>query len=73
MTNNNKSAHPSMIIMKRELAAYFSSPIAYIVICINIILLSLAFFKGLFLGYNFFLYKSADMRIMFLFPRLVAF
>ena len=55
MTNNNKSAHPSIIIMKRELGAYFSSPIAYIVICINIILLSLAFFKGLFLGYNFFL------------------
>ena len=71
MTNNNKSAHPSIIIMKRELGAYFSSPIAYIVICINIILLSLAFFKGLFLGYNFFLYKSADMRILFLFQSIL--
>ena len=57
--------------MKRELGAYFSSPIAYIVICINIILLSLAFFKGLCLGYNFFLYKSADMRILFLFQSIL--
>lgn len=81
MTNSeNISAKPetqqtqhstTFIIMKRELASYFSSPIAYIIICINIILLSLTFFKGLFLGYNFFLYKSADMRIMFLFQSIL--
>lgn len=57
--------------MNRELGAYFSSPIAYIVICINVILLSLTFFKGLFLGYNFFLYKSADMRILFIFQAVL--
>lgn len=57
--------------MNRELGAYFSSPIAYIVICINVILLSLTFFKGLFLGYNFFLYKSADMRILFIFQTVL--
>ena len=64
---NNKSKNPTFVIMKRELGAYFSSPIAYIVICINAIILSLAFFKGLFLGYNFFLYKRADMRYLFTF------
>lgn len=60
-----------MIIMKRELGAYFSSPIAYIVICINSILLGLTFFKGLFLGYNFFLFKSADMRYLFIFQAIL--
>jgi ABC-type transport system involved in multi-copper enzyme maturation, permease component len=66
-----KKPNTAKIIMKRELSSYFSSPIAYIVICMNIIILSLAFFKGLFLGYNFFLYKSADMRILFLFQSIL--
>lgn len=66
-----KSPNTSAIIMKRELSSYFSSPIAYIVICMNIIILSLTFFKGLFLGYNFFLYRSADLRILFLFQSIL--
>lgn len=66
-----KSPNTSAIIMKRELSSYFSSPVAYIVICMNIIILSLAFFKGLFLGYNFFLYRSADLRILFLFQSIL--
>lgn len=68
---NVKTPNTSAIIMKRELSSYFSSPIAYIVICMNIIILSLTFFKGLFLGYNFFLYRSADMRILFLFQSIL--
>ncbi len=66
-----KKQNAAAIIMKREISSYFSSPIAYIVICMNIIILSLAFFKGLFLGYNFFLYKSADLRILFLFQSIL--
>ena len=69
--NSTKKTNIAAIIMKRELSSYFSSPIAYIVICMNIIILSLAFFKGLFLGYNFFLYKSADLRILFLFQSIL--
>lgn len=61
----------TLTIMRRELASYFTSPIAYMIIAINAILLSVTFFKGLFLGYNFFLYKSADMRIMFLFQAVL--
>ncbi len=71
MNENVKKPNIAAIIMKRELSSYFSSPIAYIVICMNIIILSLAFFKGLFLGYNFFLYKSADLRILFLFQSIL--
>lgn len=71
MNENVKKPNIAVTIMKRELSSYFSSPIAYIVICMNIIILSLAFFKGLFLGYNFFLYKSADLRILFLFQSIL--
>ena len=71
MNENLKKPNIAVTIMKRELSSYFSSPIAYIVICMNIIILSLAFFKGLFLGYNFFLYKSADLRILFLFQSIL--
>ena len=71
MNENVKKPNIAAIIMKWELSSYFSSPIAYIVICMNIIILSLAFFKGLFLGYNFFLYKSADLRILFLFQSIL--
>lgn len=72
MTSNEfKPKNPSLVIAKRELNSYFSSPIAYIVIGINILLLGLTFFKGLFLGYNFFLYKSADLRYLFLFQAIL--
>lgn len=71
MSNQSKKAkNPAFVIMKRELGSYFTSPIAYIVTGINILLLSLTFFKGLFLGYNFFLYKSADLRYLFLFQSI---
>lgn len=59
------------VITKRELGSYFSSPLAYIIISVNAILLAATFFKGLFLGYNFFLYKSVDLRILFLFQAVL--
>lgn len=58
-------------IAKRELGSFFSSPLAYIIIAVNAILLGATFFKGLFLGYNFFLYKSCDVRILFLFQSVL--
>ena len=72
MTSNTfKPKNPALVITKRELSSYFTSPIAYIVIGINILLLSLTFFKGLFLGYDFFLYKSADLRYLFIFQAIL--
>lgn len=59
------------VIAKRELSATFQSPLAYIIIAVNIILLAATFFKGLFLGYQFFLYKSVDVRLMFLFQAVL--
>ncbi len=58
-TNNKANVIPSIVIMKRELSAYFTSPIAYIVI-------------GLFLGFSgfllfsiFFLAQRAEIRQFF--------
>lgn len=62
---------PSFIIARRELGSYFSSPLAYIIIAVNAILLGLTFFKGLFLGYMFFAYKSSDLRLLFLFQSVL--
>lgn len=67
----HKVQNPALVIAARELSSYFSSPLAYIIIAVNMILLSATVFKGLFLGYNFFLYKSVDLRLMFLFQSVL--
>lgn len=51
-----------LVIYRRELAAYFNTPIAYIFLPIFIGFLALFFLK---LGYPFFLAGSADMRAFF--------
>ena len=47
------------VIMKRELSAYFSSPIAYIVCCIFLV------FSGFWLFFAFFAMRRADLRRFF--------
>lgn len=70
MANNNsqsKRKAPWTIIMKRELAAYFTSPVAYIV-CV----LFLAF-AGFFFFQTFFISRRAELRGFFsLLPILFA-
>lgn len=46
-------------IMRRELSAYFSGPVAYIVIAVFLLLTGFLFFK------DFFYYKQAEMRNFF--------
>jgi ABC-2 type transport system permease protein len=54
----NKFKMP-LIIMKRELSGYFSSPVAYIVISVFLI------FSGFFFFKDFFYLNQADMRSFF--------
>ena len=55
----NITHKPLFIIMKRELKAYFTSPVAYIVTCLFLILSGLVFFSF------FFLQNRADLREFF--------
>ncbi len=58
----------ALIIMKKELRAYFVSPIAYIVITIFLVFTGFFFFK------DFFYFNQAEMRNFFqLLPLLLAF
>ena len=60
--------NPTFIIMKRELAAYFTSPIAYIVTGLFLIITGILFFN------TFFLYERAELRQYFgLLPVLFSF
>jgi ABC-2 type transport system permease protein len=65
---NNKTASPVKVIFNREMAAYFSSPIAYIVTSAFLILTGIFFFS------TFFLNNRADLRGFFgLLPVFFAF
>ena len=55
----NKKSLPSLVIMKRELGAYFTSPIAYIVIGLFLA------FSGFLLFSVFFLAQRAEIRQFF--------
>ena len=63
-----KQKNPAIIIMKRELASYFSGPIAYIVICLFLGIAGFTFFS------TFFLQNRAELRNYFgLLPLLLSF
>ena len=69
---NNKSKclkkSPAIIIMKRELQAYFTSPTAYIVTGLFLLICGIIFFS------TFFLQNRADLRNFFvLLPMLLSF
>jgi len=55
----NKKKNPVFIIMKRELSAYFTSPIAYIVMGLFLIITGILFFN------TFFIYGRAELRNFF--------
>ena len=66
--NTKKPKSPAIIIMKRELKAYFSGPIAYIVGALFLIISGVLFFS------TFFINNSADMRQFFVnLPLLLSF
>ena len=68
MKTSNKKVFPSVVIMKRELTAYFTSPIAYIVIGLFLA------FSGFLLFSIFFLAEKAEIRQFFVnLPLLFAF
>ena len=55
----NKKSNPAFVIMKRELSSYFTSPIAYIVGALFLIISGFLFFP------TFFIYKRAELRNFF--------
>ncbi len=59
MSENKKSKKPAIIIMKRELGAYFTGPIAYIVTGLFLIITGILFFS------TFFLQNRAELRYFF--------
>ncbi len=65
---NNKTKKPAEVIFRRELAAYFASPIAYIVTGLFLIITGVMFFTA------FYLQNRASMRNLFqLLPMLLSF
>lgn len=68
MSSKNKTKSPAIIIMKRELKAYFTGPIAYIVTGLYLIITGVLFFS------TFFLQNRAELRQLFgWFPILLSF
>ena len=64
----NKSKNPAFVIMKRELSAYFTSPIAYIVTGLYLIITGILFFS------TFYIYNRAELRLLFTYlPLLLSF
>lgn len=60
MSNDkNKTCNAAFVVMKRELGSYFSSPIAYIVTGLFLIITGIMFFTA------FFLQNQANMRNLF--------
>ena len=57
--SNAKTKNPAFVIMKRELGAYFTSPIAYIVTGLYLLVTGIVFFS------TFFLNNRADLRQFF--------
>ena len=67
-SNTNKTKNPAIIIMKRELGTYFSSPIAYIVTGLFLIISGVMFFTA------FYLQNRASLRNLFsLLPMVLSF
>lgn len=65
---NTKTKKPAAVIFKRELAAYFASPIAYIVTGLFLIITGVMFFTA------FYLQNRASMRNLFqLLPMILSF
>ena len=61
-----KITKPAFTIMKRELKAYFTAPVAYIVTALFLIVSGILFFS------TFFLYDRAELRqYFFLLPVLL--
>ena len=58
-TKSAKKQSPAIIIMKRELKAYFTSPVAYIVTALFLIVSGILFYSV------FFLYNRAELRQYF--------
>lgn len=65
MENNKKCKNPAIVIMKREIASYFSSPIAYIVTGLFLIFIGILFFTGFWFYPGFFFVKRAELRGFF--------
>lgn len=65
---STKIKNPAIIVMKRELKTYFTSPIAYIVTGLFLILNGILFYS------TFYIYNRADLRQLFVnFPLLLSF
>ena len=58
-TKSAKKQSPAIIIMKRELKAYFTAPVAYIVTALFLIIAGILFYS------TFFLYDRAELRQYF--------
>lgn len=68
MKNQNKKNAPAVVIMRRELKSYFSSPVAYIVTGLFVAASGILFFN------TFFLANRAELREFFLIlPVLLSF
>lgn len=59
MSTSKKVKNPALIIMRRELKSYFTSPIAYIVTGLFLIITGILFFT------TFFLQNRAELRLLF--------
>ena len=59
MSTSKKIKNPALIIMRRELKSYFTSPIAYIVTGLFLIITGILFFT------TFFLQNRAELRLLF--------
>ena len=59
MSTSKKVKNPALIIMRRELKSYFTSPIAYIVTGLFLIITGILFFT------TFFLQTRAELRLLF--------
>ena len=57
--NKRQGSSPALIIMRRELGAYFTSPVAYIVTGLFLIITGALFFTA------FYLKNRAELRDMF--------
>lgn len=59
MSTSKKIKNPALIIMRREVKSYFTSPIAYIVTGLFLIITGILFFT------TFFLQNRAELRLLF--------
>ena len=68
LNNSKNKKKPALVIMSRELCAYFTSPVAYIVTGLFLIFSGFIFFS------TFFLAKRAELRNFFgMLPTLLSF